>query len=311
MSDGTGSQIFQNSFQKALCDLAATPLRAKAEHIVFSNENDPIAPSLEEVHPLPISPNPPSAASLPNEWTGEPVALPCRTRYASLSLPVSSIKALTPRWREQKIAQTAAIPAIIAGLLYKKLPSTYETLTLNLPVSLRNDLPPNVVEGKLGNYIDAFKVKLPRYPSDVKEFSTSLDPAEISTYARKISSDTRAYFSNTSPSGEPYTNIAFFQFIPDLTAAIKGTLGTSRGESFEVSNLGTFSPPAGLKVDAPWKAGKVLLSRCAYAAGGPLVVCVVTGEENIGFGFTWQDGAVADDIIGSLIDGVETYFGSP
>jgi hypothetical protein len=307
MSDGTGSQVFQNSFQKALNELAASELHVKGGHNVYSDENDPIAPSLEEVHPLPLSPNPPSAAPLPNDWTGGPVAIPCKTRYASLSLPPTALKALAPEWRKLKIAQAAAIPAIIASLLYKQLPSHFEALTLNLPVSLRNDLPPHLVEGKLGNYIDAFKVKLPRHKPSSDASATSVDPEEVATYARKVSAETRGYFANTSPTGEAYTNIAFFRFIPDLGAAIHGTLGTARGESFEVSNLGTFTEPAGSK---PWRAGKVLLGRCAYAAGGPLVVCVITGEENVGGGFTWQEGAVADAIVENVLEGVRAYFSS-
>ncbi|KAF1982047.1 hypothetical protein K402DRAFT_397936 [Aulographum hederae CBS 113979] len=319
MSDGAGLQIFHNSFQKALCDASFSPssLHAQAEYIVLSNANDLIAPFLEELHPLPLPDDFPNASgAMPNEWTGSPIQLPCKTRYTSLSLPLSLMKSFTQECRRHKVAPTAALPSLIAKLLYNNLPPTTEALTCNLPVSLRGDLPPKVVDGVMGNYIDAFKIKLLRSDLNVGDSSNSSasDPMEIWIHARKIQDETRRYFANTSPSGQPYTNIAFFKLIPDLGAALTATLGQPRAESFEVSNMGTFSPPAkpnAASSAAVWQAGKVMISRCAYAAGGPLVVCVLSGEDNIGFGFTWQDGAIGDDVVESVVQGVKRFFDPP
>lgn len=194
-----------------------------------------------------------------------------------------------------------------------------------------------MVHGKMGNYIDAFKVVLERTRSDLCNQSqdTSIDASigdcldsldlgskesgkestkEIWTHALKIQSETRKYFSHTSPSGEAYTNIAFFKFIPDLRSALISTLGQVRGESFEVSNLGTFLGPenpggnAENGKGAVWRVKKVLVSRCAYAAGGPLVVCVLGCEGNVGLGFTWQEGAVEDGVVEGVVRGVREFF---
>ena len=322
MSDGTALQIFQNSFQKALCDASSSSLQSKAEHIILSNDDDPIAPSLEELHPLPIPVDPLNAnTTVSNEWTGSPVQLPCKTRYVSLSLSPHITKSFAQECKRHKVTPTAALPSVIAKLLYNNLPPIIETLTCNLPVSLRPDLPPKLVDGVMGNFIDAFKVKLLRSDLYVRDSSdsgiadscSSSNSMEIWNHARKIQEDTRHYFANASPSGEPYTNIAFFKLIPDLGAALTATLGKARGESFEVSNLGTFSQPTNLKAGPGpmWQAGKVILSRCAYAAGGPLVVCVLSSDENMGFGFTWQEGAVADDIVENVVNGVRMYFDPP
>ena len=54
----------------------------------------------------------------------------------------------------------------------------------------------------------------------------------------------------------------------------------------------------------------MLLSRSAFAAGAPLVVCVVRSAENLSFGFTWQDGAIEDAIVEDVIAGVRSYFGT-
>jgi hypothetical protein len=149
--------------------------------------------------------------------------------------------------------------------------------------------------------------------SSIADSGSSSRSTEIWNHAQKIQEDTRRYFANASSSGEPYTNIAFFKLIPDLGAALTATLGKPRGESFEVSNLGTFLQPTNLKAGAGpmWQAGKVILSRCAYAAGGPLVVCVLSSDENMGFGFTWQEGAVAEDIVENVVNGVRLCFDPP
>ncbi|KAH6981582.1 hypothetical protein BKA56DRAFT_484625 [Ilyonectria sp. MPI-CAGE-AT-0026] len=318
MTDGTGLQIFHNSFQKALCDVSSGPLTSRVEHIILSRD-DPIAPSLEQLHPLPIPANPPKLdVTVPNEWTGSPVELPCRTRYASLSLPPHAMNHFTQECRRHKVAPAAALPSLVARLLYSNLPTTTESLTCNIPVSLRSDLPPKSVNGVLGNFIDAFKVKLLRSDLDVQDIGDRkiADSSTLSSYmgtwnhARKIQEATRNYFSNVSPSGEPYANVAFFKLIPDIGAALTATIGKPRGESFEVSNLGSFSKPTNLNDVGPiarWKSGKVLCSRCAYAAGGPLVICVLSGDENIGFGVSWQEGSIADDVVENIIEGLKMY----
>jgi hypothetical protein len=302
MSDGTGLQIFHNAFYKALCNPDQV---SDDEYIVSSRPDDPITLSLEELHELPISPNPPQPIpSVSNEWTGTPVQLPCKTRYASLSLRPEVMKRFSQTCRKQKVPPVAAIPSLVARLLYRNLPDTTESITCNIPISLRSDLPQKLVGGKIGNFIDAFKVKLLR--SDLEQ-----DDISFWSHASKIQEATRAHFANASPSGQPYTNVAMFKIIPDLSAALNSTLGNPRGESFEVSNMGTFAQHRDVgEAPAVWQTGRAVVSRCAYAAGGPLVVCIITTQESVVFGFTWQDGAIADDIVQNVVDGCRDFFES-
>jgi uncharacterized membrane protein len=320
MSDGTGLQVFHNSFQTALSNassssLSSPSLPSEAEHVVLSNADDPIAPSLEQVHPLPIPIEAPAAVTTgPKDWTGSPVQVPCKTRFVSLSLAPHLAQSFAQECKKHKATPTPALPSLIARPLFHNLPPTTEALVCNLSVSLRPDLLPNLIDGVIGNFIDAFKVKLPLSDLDDIEApaAQSGNSWDIWTQARKIQQATRRYFANVSPSGEPYTNIAFFKLIPDLTAALTATLGNARGESFEVSNLGTFSQPKNNTNAGPvWRAGKVTISRCAYAAGAPLVVCVLGSDENLGFGFTWQEGAIPDDVIDRIVSGVRMYLDPP
>ncbi|CCT74663.1 uncharacterized protein FFUJ_10724 [Fusarium fujikuroi IMI 58289] len=309
MTDGTGLQIFHDSFQKSLCDISSSSTEQAIDHVVFSNDGL-IAPSLEELHPLPIPTSPPAsnAAEL-NEWRGVPIALPCNTRYKSLSLPSNTMERFVQDCKTHRVAPTAALPSLVARLLYNNLPATAEVLTCNLPVTLRSDLPPKMVEGVMGNFIDAFKVQLLRSDLDQVSDDSSAGAFGIWNHAKKIQQATRKYFANASPSGEPYANVAALRLIPDIGAALTGSIGHPRGESFEVSKLGTFPQTKNVKGDAKllWHRGKVLLSRCAYAGGAPLVVCVLNNEEYVGFGFTWQDGSIEESIVQAVINGIKTY----
>lgn len=300
--DGTSAQIFQDAFQKALCDVSSRSGDMKTEQIIFSND-DPISAPLEELHSLPL---PETSAQLDavgvEEWRGSPVTVPCKTRYKSLSLPVHILQFFAQECKKNGTTVTAALPALVARMLYDSLPSTTEALTCNIPVSLRSDLPPKKVDGVMGNFIDAFKVELLR--SDLDQDLPGWK------HAKKVQQATRRYFANTSPSGEPYTNVAVFKLIPDVKAFLTSCVGNPRGESFEVSNLGTFPQPKNLQGDGSpfWQRGKLRLSRCAFASGAPLVVCVIDDEESVGFGFTWQADVGDDEVVGNVIDRLRNHF---
>ncbi|KPA39395.1 hypothetical protein FLAG1_07748 [Fusarium langsethiae] len=234
--DGTSSQILQDSFQRALCDISSGSVGIQAVEVVPSDESS-ISLPLEDLHPLPLPESLPTPdAANPNEWRG------------------------------------------------------------------------SRVDNVLGNYIDAFKVQLHR--SDLDQSSEGA--ATIWKHAKKVQQATRQYFANTSPSGEPYANVAIFKLIPDVKAFLASTVGNPRGESFEVSNLGHFPEPKILKGDGnpSWRRGKLLLSRCAFASGAPLVICVIDNEESVGIGFTWQADVGDDEVADSVIDGLKRYFTS-
>jgi len=79
-----------------------------------------------------------------------------------------------------------------------------------------------------------------------------------------------------------------------------------------VSNVGLFAQPRIFDgVEVAWHSGRATLSRCAYAAGGPLVVCVITTHESVGFGFTWQEGAIADNMVHRVIGGLKDFLEGP
>ncbi|CAF3470613.1 hypothetical protein SNK05_006509 [Fusarium graminearum] len=308
MADGGSSQIFQDAFQRALCDISSGSVELQVVEVVTSDDR-PISSPLEDLHPLPLPENPPvlDAANL-NEWRGSTVSVPSKTKYKSLSLAPEVLQSFAQECKKNKTTVTAALPALVAKVLYDILPSETEGLTCNLPVSLRSDLPPNQVDDVIGNFIDAFKVQLLRSDLDQSSEGTTA----IWKHAKKVQQATRRYFANASPSGEPYANVAIFKLIPDIKAFLSSTIGNPRGESFEVSNLGHFPEPKNLKGNGnpPWRRGKLLLSRCAFAPGAPLIICVIDNEASVSFGFTWQADVGDDEVVEGVIDGLKTFFTS-
>lgn len=314
IGDGVSGVAFQSAFLEALraASSSAASISSSQEHIIIPNDI-PLLPPLEELHPLPLSDlatKPPPAAL--KEWTGGLIRRPCSTRFKSLCLPHDASKQFVQACKSNKLTVTAALPSLISNILLQILPSDIEALTCIIPVSLRPWLPREIVSGAIGCWFDAFKVQLRHHDHDSdSQFAASLD---IWPQAQKTSKDIADCLTNTSPSGEPYTTVAIFQCIPDVSPIFLGTIGNARDAAFELSNLGVFpdARPAGDKgdnEDNTWQVGRVTFSRSAVVSGAALTIGAVTGGDGrLTLGFTWQDGVVADSVVETVITRIRRYF---
>lgn len=84
-------------------------------------------------------------------------------------------------------------------------------------------------------------------------------------------------------------------------------IGTDRGSSFDVSNLGGLGL-GGTEMDREnengWKMGRMVFSRSAFVAGSAFSTGLVTGPDGcLVFGFVWQEEVVER----GLIEGVVGY----
>lgn len=313
IADGASFQILHRSFHKALHALssssATNSLESKVEYII-SSKDDGIGPSLESIHSLLIPDEPPKAdARIYNDWLGNPTEVPSSTGYATLSLPSPLVNSFTQECKKNKVATPAGLNALIAKVLYSNLPSTTESIDVNIPVDIRPDLPPKVVDGVMGNFFDAFRTRI--FRSDFcGQDSTEL--IEIWNSARKVQADTRKYFSNTSPSGEAYLNIASLKNIPDLQTLLKSLIGGPRTESLELAYIGPHVPFSDVKPgnELVWQAGKATVSRCAFALGACLQMTVVLHNEGMTIGFAWPTCAIEGDLVERTIGGIRAYFGT-
>lgn len=295
LCDGVSGLAFHNSLQNALDD--SSSLHSSGECVIASNENA-LLPPIEELHSLPINPEPP-ATTLTKAWKGNPIHTPCKTRFRSLSISSSASNAFIQACKKNDVTVTSALPPLIATALYSILPPTIESLNCNIPVSLRRWLPQDIVDGAMGNWFDAFQIQFFRSEQNSK------DVVNIWAQAHKASKAITNYL-NASPSGGPYTNIGLLKAIPDISMVFSSFLGKDRDTGIEVSNLGVFSNPTNESV---WQVAKVMLSRSAVVSGSAITIAAACGGNgSMTLGFTWQEGVVGGDIVDLVIEGVRKYF---
>ncbi|KAM5341913.1 hypothetical protein ACJ41O_014944 [Fusarium nematophilum] len=302
IGDGVSGLVFHSAFRNALEAASSQSWSESKAEEAFVPDDTPLLPPLAQLHPLPlnpVSPSPPSADL--KEWTGNSIRSPCKARWTSLSFSPSVSNSFFQDCKEHNTSVTSATSSIIATALFGVLPPTEEALTCIVPVNLRPWLKlPR--EGAIGTYFDATRVPFTRQK---QECSQSMD---IWPGAQQASKAINGYLAHISPSGEPYTAVAFFEAIPDVSAVFKSMVGKPRDAAFEVTNVGQFSSSATEEIPL-WQVGRVLLSRSPVVSGAAVTVSVATGGDgSMSVGFSWQVGVVEDGMIDEVIEGVRKYF---
>ena len=102
-------------------------------------------------------------------------------------------------------------------------------------------------------------------------------------------------------------NVAKFKQIKDMRSLFKGRIGSERGTSFDVSNLGV------IKIDGEqmqgWELGKLVFSRSAFVSGSAIAAGVVTGPDGcLTIGFCWQEGVVEREVVEMMAEKVRAGF---
>ncbi|KAM0272548.1 hypothetical protein ACHAQH_008684 [Verticillium albo-atrum] len=309
IGDGVSGLVFHNAFRAALeaASSSADAAGSESEATIAPDESISLLPPLEELHPLPINPAP---ASPPGpqvrQWTGNPIRAPCESRWSSLHLSPTASQGFFRACKEKGLSVTSGLSSIIATVLFRALPPTTEAITCIVPVSLRPwlRLPREDADGAIGTYFDATKVQIARPDG-------SSDSADVWAASQTVSKAINDYLLNVSPTGEPYTAVAPFKGIEDVSAIFNSLIGQPRDAALEVTNVGLLAPIAESKDgNAPiWQIGRTLLSRSAVVSGAAVTVSVATGGDgSMSVGFSWQDGVVEQDVIDKLREGVRGHF---
>lgn len=310
IGDGVAGLIFHKEFHTALETASSSSVSRGPSTTEVATPNDiTLLPPLEELHPLPINENPanPPTVGL-KEWTGNPIRAPCITHYRSLYLSPSSSKAFVQECKKNSLSLTAVLPSVIAAVLFNILPPTVEALTCIVPVNLRPwlKLPRSVADDAIGTFIDAFKVQLRRTDHSIDD----QNPTLVLPAAWETSKEITKYLTgNLSPSGEPYTAVAIFKSIPDVSIVFNSTLGKDRDAAFEVSNLGAFAGSAKSGANFQWQVGRATFSRSSVVSGSAVTMSIVSGGDGgLTIGFSWQEGVVENAVVDRLVGGVRQYF---
>ncbi|RFU77964.1 alcohol acetyltransferase [Trichoderma arundinaceum] len=302
IGDGVSGLLFHNAFLNALESASLSSSSSpQSREIIVPDEHAKVLPALGELHPLPINPKSPihSAANL-NEWTGNYIQYPCKSRWISLHLSTETSKSFFHKCKQNELSVTSVLSSIIAMALFDILPPTTEALTCIIPVNLRPwlQLPGKVANTAIGTYFDATRVQFTR-PSQSPQAPSPTD--DIWAGAQQASRGMRHYLDDVSPSGEPYTAVSVLEAIPDVSAIFSSTIGNPRDAAFEVTNVGLFSSALETKHAPLWQVGKVLLSRSSLVSGAAITVSAATGGDgSMTVGFSWQEGVLEDGLVQKL-----------
>lgn len=301
IGDGAAGLIFHQSFRGAL-DIAQANVDELVDvsTLVQVSTDIHLLPTLEEAHPLPLNPSPKAyKRDGVREWVGNIIQVPSTTLYRSLYLSKHSTTKFLQRCKSNGVTVTSGLQSVMAHAIFDALPDTVEALTGIIPVNLRPwlDLPPEVAKDAMGSYIDAIKVQICRDHYKHSDLAAA-------TYTAECIKD---YLSgNPSPTGEPYTSVAFFKALPDLAAVFKLMIGADRDSAFEISNIGRTED---VSESTQWRIGRMTFSRSAVAMGAALTTSVVTGGDMATtISFSWQDSVIKNSLVDSIVTNFLAYF---
>ncbi len=287
LGDGASGMLFHRDF---LAALSSDPLPL-ANHI-FLPSNKTLLPNLETLLPLanPCIPTPHNSSNL---WSGSKIIPPTRSNFHSLTFSAKTTYFLLQACKQHSTSLSSILPVMVASALFSVLPETFASLECTIPVSLRRFLPETVNENVIGVFLDAFSAYYDRsgFPTPDSQFPWS--------EAQRSQALIGEYLKGN---GEKM-NVAKFKQIKDMRDFFKSRIGSERGTSFDVSNLGV------MKIDGEqmqgWEMGKLVFSRSAFVTGSAIAAGVVTGPDGcLTTGFCWQEGVVERNVMEMMVEKV-------
>ncbi|KAF2096950.1 hypothetical protein NA57DRAFT_42937 [Rhizodiscina lignyota] len=301
VGDGMSGLAFHRTFLTALQGVEASDSQDENFCTVITPPDMPMIPTLETLHPLPLSLfflfkaiiaefvyGPPK-----DHWNAEPISLDPdkrRRRFRSISLSSDLTQKLVAASRAHSTSVTGALVACFADSLFANLePEKSAALLVDGAVSLRRFLPSNVInEDSMGCWVSRFEHKHLRTSTTVDAKSGGSPFPWEEAKAVKDSID-----AELAKNGRDAVT-GLLRWAGNMNQFFLKKNGKTRGNSFELSNVGVFKAHPSTKVngtdheDSGWRIGRMLFSQSADLTGPPVHVTVVTGGDGcLSIGFSW------------------------
>jgi hypothetical protein len=306
LADGASALLFHESF---LTGLNSTDTASDTGPIVKPPTATLLSP-LEDLHPMPISWSyflsailssllPSIFAKRPAKlWTGNPVpssitTIP-RPQYRTLVLSAETTKRLAQTSREEKTSVTATLQCLLAASLFAALPAEhYEKLKIEGPISMKRWL--DVREKDMTIAITVYSYLHSRPATSTLDvlghFSWDEARAVKCTIMAEVAKE-----GCDSP-------IALLKYVSDMPQYFKEKLGKERDPTTEISNVGVWQGKQ--EPGDKWRVGRMVFSQCPNLVRGAFAVSAVTGGDgNAVLNFCWCEGAVEEEFIAKVIEGV-------
>jgi hypothetical protein len=312
LADGASAILFHEAF---LAGLNSAGSDGDGEPIVRS-PTATLLPPLEELHPMPISWSffiqTILGAILPSIfdqrpaklWTGNRVPEDTtpfpKPRHRTLVLSKGTTTKLAQVSRREEASVTATLQCLLAASLFANLPAAeYERVKIEGPISMKRFL--DVREDQMTNAIAqyAYLHKRPASPPTegrltskvLQNFSWAAARAVKATIAAELAKKGR-----DSP-------IALLKYVSDMHKFFLEKLGKPRSPTAELSNVGVW--PGRQESGAEWSIGRMVFSQCPSPVASPFSISVVTGGDgNVSLNFCWPEGAVEEETMTRVIEGV-------
>jgi hypothetical protein len=311
LADGGSAFLFHESF---LGGLNSSEADGNTEPIVKSSLTA-LAPPLEDLHAMTISwpffikailgALLPSmfAKRPPKLWTGNPVqpdpTLIPQPRYRTLVLSKANTDKLVQLSRSEKTSVTATLQCLLAASLFTHLPAQdYEKLKIEGPISMKKFLP---VEEKqmtmaiaeysyLHSRIASGNSKQSAKPSVLQQFSWDEARAVKSTMSAEVAK---------SGVDNP---VALLKYVSSMPQLLLDKLGKPRNPTAELSSVGVWQNNKRL---GRWNVGRIVFSQSPNVVTSAFAASLVTGGDgNAALNFCWAEGAVEEQIMQDVIEGV-------
>lgn len=316
LGDGGSGMAFHRSLHRALNN-AISGLQDGAVNVTIVSPSTPLLPSLESLHPLPVttwhllkvifkekiwgsSPD-------PGLWTGGNCKVPLgQPRIRHLAFSAASTTEFKNLCRKNDASITTALQTLLAGAIFSHLPARYTTLTCTVPLSARRLLPQDagITDDAIGVWYQDMSETYTR--GNFKQHQgTSIDVLPWSEAQRSRRSVEKALALNGANAG-----VNLLRFVNNFQQELfLSKVGKDRGQSLEVSNLGLFKTAHSSKRDGDGnevKIGRMIFTQSSGVTASAIQVSVITGTDGcLVLGVSWQQGVVDDELVEKVLDSVE------
>lgn len=308
IGDGNAGPVFHRTFLAALRAISAEhggdelgPLNPDPDPVLPAPET-PLPPSLESLHPLPLSlpyllkmawyDKFPSSG--PELWLGARVGPPSRSRFRSFSLGAESTAGFLGVCRAQGVSMTAAVHALIARAIFVNLPADKTRLKSSIAINLRRFLPEGALAREdVGNYVSATYLEHARGGAAAGGGGWE----EARRVKGVLESEVRMGGRNAST--------GCLRWVGDMHEYFAVKFGQPRDATFCLTNLGSFGVDEG--GDGSWRIGRMVFSEGFDAAREAMDVTMVSGADGcLTVGLVWGDGVVEEALILKIFETLKT-----
>ncbi|OAP55345.1 hypothetical protein AYL99_10318 [Fonsecaea erecta] len=320
LGDGASGMAFHRAFHSALSEAISTPpTKLLAPAPVISSSSTPLLPSLESLHPLPVSPwhlltvlfkHKIWSSRDPGLWTGSkcttPLGLPGARHLAFSALNTTAFKDVC---REHGTTITAALQTLIAGALFSHLSEKFTKLACSGALSARRFLPTDagITDDSMGVWVLGMSDTYTR--DNFRQRGSGSGQGEYDLLPWTEAQRSRRNIEHVLSLEGRNTEVGLLGYVNDYQQELfLSKVGKDRDASFDVSNLGVFKPATATVSEGSQEVeiGRMLFTQSPGVTAGVFQVSVVTGPDGcLVLGVTWQNGVVDDELVEKVMESVK------